>query len=119
MTAGVNHPEHIGKAVLAVPEQRRVKMVGAGRTIGGDLANIGLLIWTIVAPTLICAFFGRWLDLDSGSGMLWTLSLSGTGLVAGFLMVWRSVRHGGFASAHFHNVDSAQSDRDHGLGQKR
>lgn len=58
-----------------------------------NLALIGVLGWTIVAPLLIGIFAGRWLDRRFGTGVFWTLSLLGCGLAAGCLLGWRRM-HG-------------------------
>ena len=44
---------------------------------------IGALGWTIVTPTLIGIFAGRWLDRAFGSGIFWTLGLLVAGLALG------------------------------------
>ena len=50
-------------------------------SFGRYLAQVGVLGWTIVVPTLIGVFVGRWLDRRLGTGIFWTGPL--------LLWVWR------------------------------
>jgi ATP synthase protein I len=50
---------------------------------------IGALGWTIVTPTLIGIFAGRWLDRAFVSGIFWTLGLLVVGLAVGCMLGWR------------------------------
>ena len=59
------------------------------RSVGENLAMIGALGWTIVVPTLIGIFAGRWLDRELSSGIFWTLSLLMLGLVFGCTLAWK------------------------------
>lgn len=61
------------------------------RSIGQNLAMIGALGWTIVTPTLIGIFAGRWLDRAFGSGIFWTLGLLVAGLAAGCWLGWKRI----------------------------
>lgn len=54
---------------------------------------IGALGWTIVTPTLIGIFVGRWFDRSFGSGIFWTLGLLVLGLAAGCALAWNRVQH--------------------------
>lgn len=58
------------------------------RSIGQNLALIGAFGWTIVTPTLIGVFVGRWLDKQTGSGIFWTLGLLVAGLTLGCTLAW-------------------------------
>ena len=64
---------------------------GGERSIGRNLAMIGSLGWTIVTPTLLGIFAGRWLDRSFASGIFWTLSLLFAGLVIGCTLAWKRV----------------------------
>jgi len=56
------------------------------------LAQIGVLGWLVVAPTL-CGFFGgRWLDHRFGSGMVWSLGLLAGGLGLGCWWAWKWIK---------------------------
>jgi ATP synthase protein I len=59
------------------------------RSIGQNLAMIGVLGWTIVLPTLLGLFAGRWLDRQFNMGIFWTLGLLVVGLTAGCVLAWR------------------------------
>lgn len=63
------------------------------RSIGQNLAMIGVLGWTIVTPTLIGIFAGRWLDREFGSGIFWTLGLLVAGLALGCTLAWKRIHH--------------------------
>jgi ATP synthase protein I len=53
------------------------------------LAQIGVLGWMIVTPTLVGLFAGRWLDHRADSGLTWTGALLMLGLAAGCWSAWR------------------------------
>jgi len=53
---------------------------------------IGTLGWSIVVPTLIGTFAGRWLDRHFGSGIFWTLGLLVAGLTVGCNLAWQRIR---------------------------
>jgi ATP synthase protein I len=59
------------------------------RSIGQNLAMIGALGWTIVTPTVLGIFAGRWLDHTFGMGIFWTLGLMVAGLTLGCWMAWK------------------------------
>jgi ATP synthase protein I len=58
-------------------------------SIGQNLGLIGVVGWTIVTPTLIGVFTGRWLDRQFGSGIFWTLGLLVLGLTVGCALAWK------------------------------
>jgi ATP synthase protein I len=72
---------------LRQQRQQRGRREGE-RSIGQNLAMIGALGWTIVTPTLIGIFAGRWLDRAFGSGIFWTLGLLVAGLTLGCWLGW-------------------------------
>jgi ATP synthase protein I len=87
MTSG--DPARLDEAV-----KRRRERQARGRregewSIGQNLALIGVLGWTIVTPTLIGVFAGRWLDRQFGSGIFWTLGLLVLGLAFGCALAWK------------------------------
>ncbi len=57
--------------------------------LGHGLAMIGRFGWTIVAPILLGAFVGRWLDRTFHSGVFWSANLVFVGAVLGFWAVWK------------------------------
>jgi ATP synthase protein I len=75
-------------------QQRRALWQREGeRSIGQNLAMIGALGWTIVTPTLIGIFAGRWIDRHFATGIFWTLGLLVPGLALGCMLAWRRM-HG-------------------------
>lgn len=62
------------------------------RSIGQNLAMIGVLGWTIVTPTLVGIFAGRWLDRQFSSGIFWTLGLLVLGLALGCTLAWKRMQ---------------------------
>lgn len=85
-----NHGE-LQKAVRK-REARRARWAREGeRSMGQNLAMIGALGWTVVTPTLIGIFAGRWLDRHFGTGLFWTLGLLVLGLAAGCILAWKRI----------------------------
>lgn len=62
------------------------------RSLAQNLAMIGALGWTIVIPTLIGLFVGRWLDRTLDSGIFWTLGLLVLGLAVGCTLAWKRMQ---------------------------
>lgn len=87
-----NH-EKLGEAVRTRRERRALWQREGERSIGQNLAMIGSLGWTIVTPTLIGIFVGRWLDRTFGMGLFWTLGLLTAGLALGCTFAWKRI-HG-------------------------
>lgn len=93
MTNEPDHPERLDEAVKK-RRQRRARWQREGeRSLGQNLAMIGALGWTIVTPTLIGVFVGRWLDQEFGSGVFWTLGLLFVGLAIGCTLAWKRMHH--------------------------
>jgi ATP synthase protein I len=61
------------------------------RSIWFGFGMFGLIGWSVVVPTLVGAFIGRWLDARHPGGRSWTLALLVAGLVLGCLNAWRWV----------------------------
>jgi ATP synthase protein I len=62
--------------------------------LGRALGMMGRFGWTIVGPTLLGAFAGRWLDGHFHSGVFWSAALVVLGASAGFYMVWKKMNSG-------------------------
>ncbi len=58
-------------------------------SVGRRLAQIGVLGWIFVAPTLAGLFFGRWLDARFSSGIFWTAPFMVLGLCLGGWTAWK------------------------------
>jgi ATP synthase protein I len=83
------HPERLDEAVRRRRERRARWQRDGERSIGQNLALIGVLGWTIVTPTLVGVFVGRWLDREFGAGLFWTLGLLVLGLALGCTLAWK------------------------------
>jgi ATP synthase protein I len=58
-------------------------------SVGRRLAQIGVLGWIIVTPTLAGLFCGRWLDTHFASGIFWTAPCMVLGLCFGGWAAWK------------------------------
>lgn len=58
-------------------------------SISRRLAQIGVLGWIFIAPTLMGLFFGRWLDVLSGTGIFWTVPVMVIGVCIGAYTAWK------------------------------
>jgi ATP synthase protein I len=81
----------LNKAVREERQRQERSKAESHRSIGQDLAMIGVLGWTVVTPTLLGVFAGRWLDrtLAFQSPIFWTLGLMIGGLVLGCWLAWK------------------------------
>jgi len=86
---GPDHPERLDEAVRKRRERREHWRREGERSIAQNLAMIGALGWTIVTPTLIGVFIGRWLDREFGAGVFWTFGLLVLGLAIGCTLAWK------------------------------
>jgi len=89
MTPSSEHPERLDEAVKARRERRERWLRFGERSLGRNLAMIGVLGWTVMIPTLIGIFVGRWLDRSFHTGIFWTLGLLVAGLAIGCFLGWR------------------------------
>ena len=85
-----NH-QSLGEAVRTRQERRERWQREGERSIGQNLAMIGTLGWTVVVPTLLGVFAGRWLDRHFGSGVFWSLGLLVAGLAFGCSLAWKRI----------------------------
>jgi ATP synthase protein I len=90
MTRPDNH-QRLGEAVRTRQERRERWQREGERSIGQNLAMIGTLGWTVVVPTLLGVFAGRWLDRHFGSGVFWSLGLLVAGLAFGCSLAWKRI----------------------------
>lgn len=86
-----DHPERLDAAVRLRRDRRDRGRRDGERSIGQNLAMIGALGWTIVTPTIIGIFAGRWLDRTFSSGIFWTLGLLVAGLALGCWLAWQRI----------------------------
>jgi ATP synthase protein I len=88
MTDRQNGEQRMEKAVKTRQQRRDQWRRDGERSLGQNLAMIGALGWTIVLPTLVGIFVGRWLDRHFSSGVFWTLGLLVAGLTIGCMFAW-------------------------------
>lgn len=70
--------------------ERRDRWLREGdMSVGRRLAQIGVLGWIIVVPTLGGMFFGRWLDARFATGIFWTAPFMLLGLCLGGWVAWK------------------------------
>lgn len=89
MTGRQENHERLGEAVRTRKARRERWLREGERSIGQNLAMIGALGWTIVLPTLLGIFAGRWLDRHFDMGIFWTLGLLVAGLAVGCSFAWK------------------------------
>jgi ATP synthase protein I len=83
-----NH-QRLSEAVKARAGRKAKWQREGERSIGQNLAMIGALGWTIVIPTVMGIFAGRWLDRTFNMGVFWTLGLLVAGLALGCTLAWK------------------------------
>ena len=86
------HPDRLDQAVRLRRGRRERWRREGERSVGQNLAMIGAIGWTIVIPTLLGIFLGRWLDRSFASGIFWTLGLLVAGLAIGCWLAWNRIR---------------------------
>ncbi len=79
----------LAEAAKRAHSRREHKLKTGEWPVGRSLAMIGRFGWTIVAPILIGAFVGRWLDRALHSGVFWSAALVFVGAAFGFWAVWK------------------------------
>ena len=87
-----NH-ERLHQAVKTRRQRRAQALREGERSLGKNVAMIGVVGWTIVTPMLAGIFLGRWLDrvLATHSGIFWTLGLLVVGLTLGCHLAWKRI----------------------------
>jgi ATP synthase protein I len=86
MTEG---PDRLLDAVRRRRDRHRFWRRAGEPSVAAYLAQVGVLGWTIVLPTLAGLFLGRWIDQRLGTGIFWTGPLLLLGLAAGCWAAWR------------------------------
>jgi len=99
-------PAGLGREVAeeASRKRRARKSAGDGAWFGLDM--MGLVGWSIVAPTLGGAALGIWMDARRSGPHSWTLTLMGLGLTVGCLNAWQWV------SRENRRMDDEEDDKD-------
>ncbi|HTZ78814.1 MAG TPA: AtpZ/AtpI family protein [Stellaceae bacterium] len=93
MTAAVmaqgREPEKLLDSVRERRQRRDLWRREGERSLGQNLAWIGVLGWLVVVPTLIGMFAGRWIDARWSTGIFWTVSLLFLGVCVGCYLAWQ------------------------------
>ena len=82
-------PQRLDEEVRHHRERRDRAQREGGRSIGQDLALVGVIGWTLVIPALLGIYAGRALDRRFGSGVFWTLGLLVAGVAVGCVLAWQ------------------------------
>lgn len=92
----MNHVPRGGKelehAVRKRRERRKQSESDGERSLGRNFAVMGMLGWTIVVPTLLGLFAGRWLDQRYDTGIQFTAGLLVLGVAVGCYLAWRRIQ---------------------------
>jgi ATP synthase protein I len=82
-------PNGLLRSVRQRRERHRSWLKQGEPSFGRYLAQVGVLGWMIVVPTLLGIFLGRWIDRRLGTGIFWTGPLLLLGLALGCWSAWR------------------------------
>ena len=82
-------PRPLDEEVRRHRERRASAQRESRRSIGQDLALVGVIGWTLVIPALLGVYAGRALDRRFASGVFWTLGLLVAGVVLGCALAWQ------------------------------
>ena len=69
--------------------RRKLRARRSTQGVWYGLGTIGLIGWSIAAPTLVGAAIGLWLDRSGAGHRGWTLALMAAGLTIGCFAAWR------------------------------
>jgi len=92
MTDKRGDPDRMEEAVRTRQRRREQGQRDSEPSLAQNFAMIGTLGATIVVPTLIGIFLGRWLDRHFGAGVFWTLGLLVAGLALGCAAAWNRMQ---------------------------
>ncbi len=73
---------------VGAQEQRKLRASRTRSQIWSGLGMLGLIGWSIGAPTLLGTFIGLWLDRRHPGSRPWTLTLLFAGLCVGCVSAW-------------------------------
>ncbi len=91
MASEHREPEKLADSVRERRARRELWQREGERSLGQNLAWIGVLGWLVVVPTLIGVFAGRWIDARWSTGIFWTVSLLFLGVCVGCYLAWQRV----------------------------
>jgi ATP synthase protein I len=81
--------DRLGRAAEQAVRRQKETQADPEPSLGARLGQIGVLGWTIVVPTLLCLFLGRWLDRHFATGIFFSAPLLMVGAAIGFWSAWK------------------------------
>src|SRR5208282_3082170 len=87
--------DRLARAAQTAAEREAEGSADPEPSLGARFGQIGILGWTIIVPTLLCLFLGRWLDRTFGTGIFFSAPLLMAGAAFGFWSAWRWMHHQG------------------------
>ncbi len=81
--------ERLADAARTAADREREGRRDPEPSLGRRLGQIGVLGWTIVTPTLLGLFVGRWLDKTMHSGVFFSAPLVMLGAALGLWLAWK------------------------------
>jgi ATP synthase protein I len=84
-------PDTAFSHTIGAQERRKLRASRTRSQIWSGLGKLGLVGWSIAAPTLLGTFAGLWLDHSHPGTHSWTLTLLVAGLCAGCAQAWHWV----------------------------
>lgn len=92
MTKGPPEPKRTDPLVEEIRKHRNRReqwLRDGDMSVGRRLAQIGVLGWIFVVPTLAGLFFGRWLDARFDTSLFWSAPMMLLGLCIGGWTAWK------------------------------
>ncbi len=92
MTADPPHSNHADRLLRAARQAFERKKSGDEMpepSLGARLGQMGVLGWSIVVPTLLGLFIGRWLDRTFMTNVFFSATFLMIGVSIGFWSAWR------------------------------
>jgi len=87
--AGGDAGDRLVKAARQAADRVREGINNPEPSLGTRLGQIGILGWTIVVPTLLALWLGRWLDRFFATGIFFSAPLLMIGAAIGFWSAWK------------------------------
>jgi ATP synthase protein I len=81
-------PEETFSRSVGEQERRKLRAMQARSQVWSGLGMLGLVGWSVGAPTLLGTFIGVWLDNRHPGTRSWTLTLLFAGLCVGCANAW-------------------------------
>ncbi len=85
----IDRPDGLAKAARRTAVRDAQGRDNPEPSLGTRFGQIGILGWTIVVPTLVGLFVGRWLDRTFDTGVFFSGPLLMIGVAFGFWSAWR------------------------------